>query len=113
MTTYSVQKEIKSLATKGKKRKEIIQCLTQSAGGFSKARTVAELPNSLNQFYDLTRKNKIKDMQNELLEHIDMCNIQYGLPKAVFTGGSHGSRVKHFLPMIGDSRILKNFVKTS
>ena len=34
-------------------------------------------------------------MQNELLELTDMCNIQYGLPKAVFTGGSHGSRVKH------------------
>ena len=70
-TTYSVRKEIKSLASKVKKGKEIIQYLTQRAGGFSKARTVAELPNSLNQIYDLSRKNKIKDTQNELLELID------------------------------------------
>ena len=81
-TTYSVQKEIKSSASKGKKGKEIIQCLTQSAGGFSEARAVVELPNSLNQIYDLSRKNKIKDTQNELLELIDMRNIQYGLPNA-------------------------------
>ena len=81
-TTYSVRKEIKSLASKGKKGKEIIQSLTQSAGGFLETRTVAELPNSLNQIYDLSRKNKIKDTQNELLELIDMCSIQYGLPNA-------------------------------
>ena len=81
-TTYSVRKEIKSLASKGKKGKEIIQCLTQSAGGFSEARAVVELPNSLNQIYDLSRKNKIKDTQNELFELIDMCNIQYSLPDA-------------------------------
>ena len=71
VTTYSVRKEIKSLASKGKKGKEILQCLTRRAGGFSKARRVAELPNSLNQIYDLSRKNKIKDTQNELLELID------------------------------------------
>ena len=81
-TTYSVRKEIKCLASKEKKGKEIIQCLTQSAGGFSEARTVAELPNSLNQIYNLSRKNNMKDRQNELLELIDMCNIQYGLPNA-------------------------------
>ena len=81
-TTYSVRKEIKPLVSKGKKGKEIIQCLTQSAVGFSEARTVAELPNSLNQIYDPSRKNKIKDTQNELLELIDMCSIQYGLPNA-------------------------------
>ena len=81
-TKYSVRKEIKSLASKRKKGKEIIQCLTQSAEGFSKAKTVAELPNWLNQIYDLSRKNKIKDTQNELLELIDMCNMQYGLPNA-------------------------------
>ena len=39
--TCSVPKEIKSLASKGKKGKEITQCLIQSAGGFSKARKVA------------------------------------------------------------------------
>ena len=37
---------------------------------------------SLNQIYDLSRKNKIKDTQNELFELIDMCNIQYSLPDA-------------------------------
>ena len=70
-TTYSVRKEIKPLASKGRKRKEIMQCLTQSAGGFSKGRTVAVLPNSLNQIYDLSQKNNIKDTQNELLELIE------------------------------------------
>ena len=60
VTTYPVRKAIKSLASKGKRGKEIIQCLTQSAGGFSEARTVAELPNSLNQIYDLSRKKKLK-----------------------------------------------------
>ena len=59
-TTYSVRKEIKSLASKGKKGKEIIQCLTQSAGGFSEARTVAELPNSLNQIRKKVEKTKLK-----------------------------------------------------
>ena len=57
-TTYSIRKEIKSVASKGKKGKEIIQCLTQSAGGFSKARAFAELPNSLNQIYGLCQKKK-------------------------------------------------------
>ena len=80
--TYSVRKEIKPLASKGKKGKEIIQCLTQSAGGFSKVRAVAELPNSLNKIYDLSRKNKIENTQNELLELTEMCNVQYGLPNA-------------------------------
>ena len=46
--------------------------------------TVAELPNSLNQIYDLSRKNKIKDPQNELLELIDMCNVQHGLRNAFY-----------------------------
>ena len=55
-TAYSIGKEIKSLARYGKKGKEIIQCLTHSTGGFSKARTVTELPNSLSQIYDLSRK---------------------------------------------------------
>ena len=41
-----------------------------------------QLPNSLNKIYDLSRKNKIEDMQNELLELIDTCNIQNGLPNA-------------------------------
>ena len=50
MTTYSVRKEIKSVASKRKKGKEIIQCLTQSARGFSKARTVAEFI-KLNQVF--------------------------------------------------------------
>ena len=50
MTTYSVRKEIKSVASKRKKGKEIIQCLTQSAGGFSKARTVAKFI-KLNQVF--------------------------------------------------------------
>ena len=66
-TTYSIRKEIKSVTSKVKKGKEIIQCLSQSAGGFSKARTVAELPNSLNQIYDLCQKNNIKDRENELI----------------------------------------------
>ena len=66
-TTYSIRKEIKSVASKGKKGKEIIHCLTQSTGGFSKARAVAELPNSLNQIYDLCQKNNIKDRENELI----------------------------------------------
>ena len=59
-TTYSVRKEIKSLASKGKKGKEIIQCLTQSTGGLSEARTVAELPNSLNQIRKKVEKTKLK-----------------------------------------------------
>ena len=57
-TTYSIRKEIKSVTSKVNKGKEIIQCLSQSAGGFSKARTVAELPNSLNQIYDLCQKKQ-------------------------------------------------------
>ena len=36
----------------------------------------------MNQIYDLSRKNKLKDTQNELLELIDKCDIQYGLPNA-------------------------------
>ena len=36
----------------------------------------------MNQIYDLSRKNKIKDTQNELLELVDICNVQHGLPNA-------------------------------
>ena len=89
----------------------MIQCLTQSAGGFSKARAVAELPNSLNQIYNLCRKNKIKDTENELIELIDMCNIQYGLPNAFLQEVRTAPELSRFLANHRQLEDIENFFK--
>ena len=80
-TTYSVRYQIKNLASKGIKGKEIFNRVFQSAGGFEGANSSAKLPASYTQIYDISRKMKLKEgkeMKDQIMELIDMCNSQKG-----------------------------------
>ena len=57
--------------------------MIQSAGGFEGANSSAELPASYTQIYDISRKMKLKEgkeMKDQIMELIDMCNGQKGTP---------------------------------
>ena len=57
--------------------------MIQSAGGFEGANSSAELPASYSQIYDISRKMKLKEgkeMKDQIMELIDMCNNQKGTP---------------------------------
>ena len=82
-TTYSVKENIKSYSKEGFKGKTVLKKMNQSIGGFEKARISANLPASLNQIYDIARKHsKSRKQKDEILELVDMCNEQKGLPTA-------------------------------
>ena len=57
--------------------------MIQSAGGFEGANSRAELPASYTQIYDISRKMKLKkgkEMKDQIMELIGMCNSQKGIP---------------------------------
>ena len=82
-TTYSVRNQIKNLASEGIKGKEIFSRVIPSAGGFESANSSAELSASYTQIYDISQKMKLKEgkeMKDQIMELIDMCNNQKGTP---------------------------------
>ena len=56
--------------------------LVKSSGGFEEASTNAHLQNSFNQIYALCRKQKSNNTKDEIVELVDLCNVQKGLPNA-------------------------------
>ena len=57
--------------------------MIQSAGGFQGANSSAELPPYYTQIYDISRKmklKKVKEMKDQIMELIEMCNNQKGTP---------------------------------
>ena len=75
----SVQNAVKSLASQGMKGKQIFQNLCNKAGGFSGARTPADIPNSIEKIHDICRKSKDYS-KSELVEILDICKEQKGKP---------------------------------
>ena len=78
-TIYSVRNQIKNLAIECIKGKEIFNRAIQSGGGFEGANSSAELPACYIQIYDISEKMKLKkrkEMKNQIMELIDMCNSQ-------------------------------------
>ena len=64
------------------KEKAIFERLVKSSGGFEEASTSVDLPNWYNQIDDLCRIQKADNTKNEVLELVDLCNVQKGLPNA-------------------------------
>ena len=57
--------------------------LVKSSGGFEEASTNAHLQISFNQIYALCRKQKSNNTKDEIVELVDLCNVQKGLPNAL------------------------------
>ena len=64
------------------KGKGIFERLVNSSGGFEEASTSADLPNSYNEIDDLCREQKSDNAKDEIIELVDLCNVQKGLPNA-------------------------------
>ena len=58
------------------KGKAIFERLVKSSGGFEEDSTSADFPNSYNQIW------YIKYTKDEIVELVDLCNVQKGLPNA-------------------------------
>ena len=82
-TKFSVRNNVKTLFHKGMKGKAIFERLVKSSGDFEEASTSTDLPNSYNQMYDLCRKQKSDNTKDEIVELVDLCNFQKGLPNAL------------------------------
>ena len=80
VTSFSVRDNIKSLSSQGKVGKKIFTDMSSSIGGFSNARTTADLPNSLRQIHDISRKAKHCNENDELVELLDLCKGQLETP---------------------------------
>ena len=59
------------------KGKAIFERLVKSSGGFEEDSTSADFPNSYNQIW------YIKYTKDEIVELVDLCNVQKGLPNAL------------------------------
>ena len=64
------------------KGKGIFGRLGNSSGRFEEASTSADLPNSYNQIDGLCREQKSDNAKDEIVELVDLCNVQKGLPNA-------------------------------
>ena len=73
-TKFSVGNNLKTLFHKGMKGKAIFERLVKNFGGLEEVYTSADLPNSYNQIYDLSYKQKSNKTK--------VCNVQKGLPNA-------------------------------
>ena len=80
VTSFSVRDQIKSLSSHGKSGKSIFTEMSKRIGGFSNARTTADLPNSLRQIHDISRKLKHFNDNDELVELLDLCKGQLETP---------------------------------
>ena len=79
-TSASVRDNIRKLSTQGLKGKEIFCKFRDEAGGFKGARSTNDIPSSLDQIYDISRKSKNKT--DEFLEIIDIAASQRNSPIA-------------------------------
>ena len=87
-TKFSVRNNVKTLFHKGMKGKAIFESLVNSSYRFEETSTSADHPNSYNQIYDLRCKQKSKNTKDEIVELVDSCNVQKGLPNAFIRGVS-------------------------
>ena len=79
-TNASVRDNIRKLSTQGLKGKEIFCKFRDEVGGFEGARSTNDIPSSLDQIYDISRKSKNKT--DEFLEIIDIAASQRNSPIA-------------------------------
>ena len=62
--------------------------LVKSSSRFEEASTSANLPNSYNPIYDLSRKQKFNKTKYEIVELVDLCKVQKGLPNTFIRNAS-------------------------
>ena len=103
----SVRNKVKSLASEGAKGKQIFKKLCNKSGGFSGARTPADIPNSIEEIHDIYRKSK-DDNKSDLVEILDICKEQKGKPNEFVRNMRTGPEISMFL---SSNQQLKNILK--
>ena len=103
----SVRNKVKSLASEGAKGKQIFKKLCNKSGGFSGARTPADIPNSIEEIHDIYRKSK-DDSKSDLVEILDICKEQKGKPNEFVRNMRTGPEISIFL---SSNQQLKNILK--
>ena len=92
----SVRNEVKSVASEGMKGKQIFQKLCNKAGGFSEARTPADIPNSIEKIQYICRKSK-DDNKSDLVEILGTCKEQKDKPNEFVRDVRTGREISIFL----------------
>ena len=94
-TNASVRDNIRKLSTQGLKGKEIFCKFRDEVGGFEGARSTNDIPSSLDQIYDISRKSKNKT--DELLKILDIAASERNRPNAFVRDVHNGDDFNIFL----------------
>ena len=72
--SFSMREKIKELSTKGMRGKQILEELNNKGHDFDSARCATDAAPSLREIYNISKKNRSDNNNDEIIELVDLCN---------------------------------------